>query len=307
MSKERGFALLNALILVAAIAAIAAGLMLRAQASLDRVAHLQTSQQAALHLDAATLLLAPILRADWQRAPEIDHLGEPWARDRITAEIDRGILTGRISDLQGRFNVNSLANATDASAARAFDRLLRGLGLPVALGPEIAGFVQPRGPVRPADYADRPVPVTVGTGAIDRIESLRLVRGMTEAHYARLAPFVAALPPGTALNVNTAPPGVLAAVLPTATPGNVARLIEDRARAPFVSPADFAARAERLIHPRVIAQAAAPAGGFAVTTRWFEARFDLALDGRVQSRILIVERAVLDGAVSVDHRRMILP
>ncbi|MAU52977.1 MAG: hypothetical protein CMN17_11545 [Roseovarius sp.] len=96
--------------------------------------------------------------------------------------------------------------------------------LPVALGPEIAGVVQPRGPVRPADYADRPVPVTVGTGAIDRIESLRLVRGMTEADYARLAPLVAALPPGTALNINTAPPEVLAAVLPTATPGNVARL-----------------------------------------------------------------------------------
>ncbi len=307
MRGDRGIALLNALIMVAAIAALAAGLMLRAGASLDRAQDLQTSQQAALHLDAAVLLLDPVLRADWLRAPEIDHLNEPWARQPIEAEIDRGTLTVQLSDLQGRFNVNSLANATDSAASRAFERLLRRLGLPVVLGPEIAGFVQPRGPVRAADYANRPVPVKVGTGAVDRVEALRLVRGMTEAHYARLAPYVAALPPGSPLNVNTAPAEILAAVLPAANPANIARLLDERARAPFTSPADFAARAERLIHPRVIAQAEAPAGGFATRTRWFEARVDLVLDGRVQSRILTLERAPLDGAVTIAHRRMILP
>jgi general secretion pathway protein K len=307
MSGDRGIALLNALILVAAIAALAAGLMLRATASLERAQDLQISQQAALHLDAAALLLDSVLRDDWRRAPEIDHGGEPWARQPIEAEIDRGTLTGQLSDLQGRFNVNSLANATDTAAARAFDRLLRRLGLPAALGPEIAGFVQPRGPVRAADYLDRPVPIRLGAGAVDRVEALRLVRGMTEGHYARLAPYVAALAPGTPLNVNTALPEVLGAVLPAASPADIARLVDERARAPFASTSDFTTRAERLIHARVIAQAEAPAGGFGVRTNWFEARFDLALDGRVQSRILIVQRTPPDGVVHVTQRRMILP
>lgn len=307
MRGDRGIALLNALIMVAAIAAIAVGLMLSAQRSRERSTYLQISQQAALHLDAAEYLLDPILHADFQRDPGLDHLSEGWAREGLEAEIDRATLTGRLSDLQGRFNVNSLSNTSDGAAALAFDRLLRRLGLPVALGPEIAGFVQPRGPVRAADYADRPVPVRTGAGAVDRIEALRLVRGMTEAHYTRLAPFVAALPPGTPLNVNTALPEVLGAVLPAANPADIARLVATRETAPFQSGAEFEARAVEMIHPRVIAQAQIPAGGLSVGTNWFEARFDLVLDGRRQSRILIVERAPLDGAAYVAHRRMILP
>ena len=178
--------------MVAAIAALAAGLMIEAGRSHDRMAHLGGSQQAALHLDAALLLVGPVLRADWQRAPDLDHLNEAWARAPLEADIDRGRMVARLADLQGRFNVNSLVNASDAGAARGFERLLRRLGLPVSLGPEIAGFLQPRGPVRPGDYAARPVPVRVQGGAVERVEALRLVRGMTEAYYARLAPFVAA-------------------------------------------------------------------------------------------------------------------
>jgi len=307
MRRDRGIALLNALVMVAAIATLAAGLMIEAGRSHDRMAHLGGSQQAALHLDAALLLVDPVLRADWRRAPDLDHLNEAWARAPLEADIDRGRMVARLADLQGRFNVNSLVNASDAGAARGFERLLRRLGLPVSLGPEIAGFLQPRGPVRPADYAARAVPVRVRGGAVDRVEALRLVRGMTEAHYARLAPFVAALPPRTPLNVNTAPVEVLGAVLPAAGPADAARLVAERAVTPFTDMADFEERARRLIHPGVVAQAQAPAGGFAVSTRWFEARVDLHLDGRVHRRILTLERSPEDGAALIAHRRMGLP
>lgn len=307
MRRDRGIALLNALVMVAAIATLAAGLMIQAGHSLDRMARASGSQQAALHLDTALLLVGPVLRADWLRTPDLDHSGEPWARAPLEADIDRGRMVARLSDLQGRFNINSLADAADAAAARGFERLLRRLGLPVALGPEIAGFVQPRGPVRPADYAARAVPVRVPGGAVDRVEALRLVRGMTEEHYARLAPFVAALPPRTPLNVNTAPQEVLGAVLPAASPADAARLVAERAVTPFANMADFEERAGRLIHPGVIAQAQAPAGGFAVSTRWFEARVVLHLDGRAYRRILTLERSPEDGEALIAHRRMVLP
>lgn len=307
MTRDRGIALLNALVMVAAIAAVAAGLMIEARRSTDRMAHVTGSQQAALHLDAGLLLVGPVLRADWQRAPDLDHLGEPWARAPLEADIDRGRLEARLADLQGRFNVNSLANAADTGAARAFERLLRRLGLPVALGAEIAGFVQPRGPVRPADYADRPVPVRVPGGAADRVEALRLVRGMTEAQYARLAPFVAALPPRTPLNVNTAPAEVLGAVLPAAGPADIDRLVGARATAPFVSAADFDARAAQLIPAGAPDRAQMPDGGFDVASRWFEARLVLHLDGRAYRRILTLERSPEDGVAQIAHRRMVLP
>jgi len=307
MTRDRGIALLNALVMVAAIAALAAGLMIEAGRSHDRMANVAVSQQAALHLDAGLLLVDPVLRADWQRGPGLDHMAEIWARAPLDVDIDRGRLVARLSDLQGRFNVNSLSSASDTGAARAFERLLRRLDLPVSLGAEIAGFVQPRGPVRPADYADRPVPVRVAGGAAERVEALRVVRGMTKEHYARLVPYIAALPPRTPLNVNTASAEVLGAVLPAANQADIDRLVADRGTEPFASVADFEERARRLVHPRVIARARVPDGGFGVATRWFEARLALHLDGRVYRRILTIERSPEDGAALIAHRRMVLP
>ncbi|MGX0876104.1 general secretion pathway protein K [Roseovarius sp. MBR-154] len=307
MRRDRGIALLNALIIVAAISAVAAGLMLRAETSRVRVEDLQISQQAALHLDAAEFLIDPVLRADWERDQGLDHLQEGWARERFDAEIDRGLLRGQIRDLQGRFNVNSLSAPSDLAAAQSFERLLRTLGLPVDLGPEIAGYVQARGPVRAGDYAARAVPVRPRGAAIDRIEELRLVRGMTEPHYARLLPHVAALPPGTGLNVNTASAEVLGAVLPTANPAGIARFMAERARLPFESRSDFTLRAENLIHPRAVAQAQVPDGGFTVSSNRFEVSFELWLDGRAQSRVLTVERSRLTGATTIEHRRVVQP
>ncbi|WP_294606252.1 type II secretion system minor pseudopilin GspK [uncultured Roseovarius sp.] len=303
MKRDRGIALLNALIMVAAISAVATGLMLRAETSQSRVGHLQLSEQAMLHLDAAEWLIDPVLRADWERDQNLDHLREGWALERFEADIDRAKLAGKITDLQGHFNVNALNDPGDLAAVQAFERLLRTLGLPLALAREVAGFVQQRGPVLAEEYGARDLPVRPPGAPIAAIEELRLVRGMTVADYARLLPYVAALPKGTPLNVNTASAEVLGAVLPTANPAGVARLIADRDRLPFSSRGDFSERAEGLLHPRVIEQSQAPKGGLGVTSRWFEARFDLALDGRILSRVVTVERSALTGAVEIKNRR----
>ncbi|WP_417726339.1 type II secretion system minor pseudopilin GspK [Roseovarius sp.] len=304
---DRGIALLNALILVAAISAIATGLMLRAETSRTRVEHLQISQQAALHLDAAEWLIDPVLRADWERDQNIDHLLEGWSLAGFQADIDRAQMIGTISDLQGRYNINSLSDPSDLNAVQSFDRLLATLGLPLTLGRDIAGFVQARGPALVAEYSSRPLPLRPSGAPLDRIEELRLVNGMTAESYARLLPFVAALPAGSGLNVNTASPEVLGAMLPATNPAGVAQLLADRGRVPFVDTSDFELRAEHLLHPRVITQALAPDGGFVTATDWFEARFDVVLDGRVQSRILTVERSALTGAVTIRHRRTVTP
>ncbi|PIV78245.1 MAG: hypothetical protein COW54_10495 [Rhodobacteraceae bacterium CG17_big_fil_post_rev_8_21_14_2_50_63_15] len=303
MSTDRGVALLNALILVAAISAVATGLMLRAETSRARVEDLLISEQAALHLDAAEWLINPVLRADWEREQGLDHLLEGWALEGFQATIDRAELSGRIIDLQGRFNINSLGDAGDLAAAQSFERLLRTLGLPVALGPEVAGFMQARGPVLPEEYATRAVPLRPPGEPLETVDELRLVRGMTEAHFVRLVPFVAALPPDMPLNVNTASGEVLGALFATANPAGIARLIAERGRLPFATLADFKARAESLLHPLVIAQALVPSGGLSTATDWFEARFDLSLDGRVQSRILVIERSELTGATEIRSRR----
>ena len=100
MKGDRGIALLNALIMVAAISAVAAGLMLRAETSRVRVEYLQISQQAALHLDAAEFLIDPVLRAVWERDQNLDHLQEGWAQ-RVASvfQRDQDIKNERVFDL----------------------------------------------------------------------------------------------------------------------------------------------------------------------------------------------------------------
>ena len=147
---------------------------------------------------------------------EIDHDGEIWATEGYSVPIDRGVLAGRISDLQGRFNLNWLASDNAGPAQAAFERLIRVLGLDIRLGRAVTEHLRPGGPANPAPYYNRALPVTAPGGTIATIAELRRVPGMTEAAFDTLAPHVAALPLGTGLNVNTASAPVLAAVLPGA-------------------------------------------------------------------------------------------
>jgi len=58
-------------------------------------------------------------------------------------------------------------------------------------------------------YFAQPVPYRARGGLFAHVSELRLVRGVTSEVYARLAPHVCALPPGTKININTATVPVL--------------------------------------------------------------------------------------------------
>jgi putative ABC transport system substrate-binding protein len=75
-----------------------------------------------------------------------------------------------------------------------------------------------------------------------RIAELAAVRGVSLPALGAVSPFITALPPGTPVNVNTAPPEVLAAILPDARGDTVAALVARRAERPFNDVADFRPR-----------------------------------------------------------------
>ncbi len=300
--REHGIALLNALILVAAIAAIAAGLMLRAENSRTRISYLQGSAQAMLYLDAAELLVEPVLRGDWMRDQTVDYLSESWAVNPIDAEVDRGTVTGEMRDLQGLFNVNSLSVPSDGSAVQAFEHLLRSLDLPVVLAREVTAFTQPSATGDMAAYNDRDLPVRPALRPLDDISELRLVNGMTSEIYTRLLPYVWAGPVGVSVNVNTAPRAILAAIYPAATAGNIDRLIAERNKAYFVDMADYNTRLGRAIPAAVLQTARIPNGGLGVSSAWFEARFTARLNDTVLRRRLVIARDRLTGRSEIIRR-----
>jgi general secretion pathway protein K len=72
-----------------------------------------------------------------------------------------------------------------------------------------------------------------------RAGELTAVKGIGEREYAALAPFVVALPGRTPLNVNTAPPEVLAAAIPGLSGDALGSFVQARSGKPFSTLAEF--------------------------------------------------------------------
>jgi general secretion pathway protein K len=219
--RQRGVAVVLAMGVVA-LAAIAAASMLASQSTWSRQAELTSEHVQAQALVHAGVDWGRALLSDDRRVSSVDHLGEPWAMRLPPVPVDNGELAGQIDDQQGMFNLNNLFRnrAVSPEHAAQFKRLLEILGLPDALADSYTEVKRP---------------------LIDAAE-LALVPGFDEAVRARLRPFVTALPRFTAVNVNTASPEVLAAVIEGLDLDGARELAAQRSRAYFRNRAEFLAR-----------------------------------------------------------------
>lgn len=219
--RERGAALLMAMAIMA-VAAVAATTMLVALSTWSRQAGLVTD-----HVQAEELVVAG---GDWTRAMlfddrrtsgDLDHGGEPWALRLPPIPFENGELAGHIEDQQGLFNLNNMVRngKLDVTQYTRFQRLLSILGLPAELADTLAdwidadGTAQPAGGAEDAYYRALGQPCLTANRPLVDLDELAMVRGFDAGVRAQLKPFVTALPATTALNVNTAPAEVLAAVV----------------------------------------------------------------------------------------------
>ncbi|MCG3171197.1 MAG: hypothetical protein CALGDGBN_02792 [Pseudomonadales bacterium] len=246
--RQRGVALITVL-LVFALAAILMTQMLSASYfALRRTGNLVDSVQADYLAAGAGQLARALLAADAASSTtaasnassaSIDHLGEPWAARQPVLPVEDGQVEVRIVDLAGRFNVNSLVDASGhrvADAQARFARLLRSLALDPSLATDAADCLDAdrmtaRGtPEAAAACLDRP---------LADIATLRAALTLAPEDWRRLAPHVAALPQGTRLNINTATPEVLRAYVEHhgATNG-LAQFLDARTRRPALDPDD---------------------------------------------------------------------
>lgn len=294
--RTHGFVLVNALVLVAALSAVAVVLLSRAEAARTRLIEGQGVAQTRLYLDAFEALAISFLSAD--RGP-VDHLGEAWARTRYTVPVDRGTVSGALTDLQARFNVNWLSNAEDLEARAAFERLTSELGLPVSRAQAIIAFVTPGGGRSPANARKVP-PIAPPGGPVLMIEQLANVPGLQPAELDRLRPYIAALPGDMPLNINTASARVLRSLLPDASPAAIDRLIQQRARAPLNSTEQVALEIAAIIPPDAFEST--DETRFAIGSSWFHAEIAAELEGRILSRQTVFERPPLPDRARVVYR-----
>jgi general secretion pathway protein K len=235
--RQRGVALITAILVVALATAIAASLtwdlFLDQRRAFGRVA----VDQGLMYSLGAEAWARQILQDDVQDN-QVDHPGEPWATRITPLPIEGGQIQGRIEDLNGRFNLNNLidaSGATDPAAVEAFRRLLVGLELDVRLADRMADWIdrdiEPNFPdgAEDAEYLSRQPPFRAANRPVTSVSEILLVYPeIGRLGYDRLRPYVTALPRGTLLNINTALPEVLLTASEEMGFGEAERIVFDR-------------------------------------------------------------------------------
>ena len=299
MKQTRGFVLVNALILVAALSAAALYLLSRAEGTRLRAAAAQQAQQLSLYLDAGEALAVTRLETD-RSGGAVDHLGESWAKPDLDRELDAGLMGAQIAtemhDLQGRFNLNWLANPQDTASRAAFDALCAQLAIaPQQVDAIVATLASNNSAPAPAGAMTDPV-----GGPILMLDQLLDLPNMTPEVYARLVIFVTALPGDSALNVNTASPEVLASLLPTSNATALATLVQSIRAKPFAAVDDFIAALPGVVSAEALD--ALDPSRFSIGSGWFETNITVQLQDRVAHRRAILQRLALSQGTKVAYR-----
>lgn len=236
-ARQGGTALITAILVVALATAIAASLTWDLFLDQRRAFGRITVDQGLMYSLGAEAWAKQILQDD-ARDNQVDHPGEPWATRIAPLPIEGGQIQGRIEDLNGRFNLNNLidaSGATDPAAVEAFRRLLMALELDVRLADRMADWIdrdlEPNFPdgAEDSDYLSRRPPFRAANRPVTSVSELLLVHPeLGREGYARLRPFVVALPRGTRININTALPEVLLTAAEGIGPGEAERIVNDR-------------------------------------------------------------------------------
>ena len=227
--RQRGVALIIALILVALATILATKLTFDGWLEQRRTVGVLAAEQA-LHFGmGAEALAADALVQSAQNSQQVT-LAQPWAQPAqpfpLTPPNDPegepiGVLQGSLEDMQGRFNLNNLgrvkADGTqDPQPLLQFQRLLVSVGLE----PKWAGIARdwidaddlPGSPdgAEDAIYTAQNPPYRTGNWPMTSPSELMNMPGFGADRYRKIAPYVTALPTATAaINICTAPGPVL--------------------------------------------------------------------------------------------------
>ena len=279
-SAQRGVALLTALLIIALVGIIGAGMITQMNLYMHRSGNLWLDEQAWWYAVGVENWITQILQLDAENS-DIDALTEAWAQPVDYLPIEGGAIQGRIVDLQARFNLNNLGAGGEAEAAM-FQRLLQGVADTDALTAQtitqsikdwIDADINPTLPYGAEDdyYLGLSPAYRTANRAMVSASELRAVNGVTDQIYRALSPYVTALPTRTAINVNTAAPALLAALAPDLRPADVEVLVETREKEPWSSVQSF-------LGEDALAGRDIPAEGLSVTTGYFQVVGTVALD-----------------------------
>ena len=248
-NRQRGLALITAVLIVAIIAGVATTLGLGQQVWLRQTENLIERAQADSLRHSALDWVALLLERDGKNN-QVDDLSEPWAKQLPPLPAEGGFIVVSVRDAQGLFNLNNLIqNGKESTNDIAmFRELLTAAGIDPgqieALINALLDWLDENGDTRPGgaedvDYLALPAPYRTANQPLASVDELRLVKGFTPAVVEKLRPYVTVLPGPSKLNVNTAVEPVLAAMFPNLPASALQTLLKNRETQPFKDPGEL--------------------------------------------------------------------
>jgi general secretion pathway protein K len=244
--RQRGVALITAMLVVALATTAAVAMVSRQQYDIRRTGNLLQAEQAYLYVLGVDDWAAQILRRD-REDNNVDHTGEEWATILPPIPVDGGSVAGLIEERQGCFNLNDLVDkgVADAAAVERFRRLLTALSLDTELATVTVDWldedIQPAFPGGAEDdsYTQKESPYRTANAPFVSTSELRLLQGVDKEVYGTLAPHVCALPSRVPINVNTATAPVLMSLAQGISEADAEALIEGRGEEGYAASSDF--------------------------------------------------------------------
>jgi general secretion pathway protein K len=291
--RQRGAALLAAMLVVTLVASFAAAALWRQWRAVEIEAADRTRVQSSWILTGALDWARLILREDFN-ADRTDYLSEPWAVPLQEARLstflaadqnnnmDGGgeagdvFLSGGITDLQARLNLTTLVQAGSIQTKwfETFQRLFDVLGLPQPQLAKLAENLRFAGDIAVDNQNGSRAPLKP-----QRIEQLAWL-GVPDDVIAALEPYVTILPSAsTQVNLNTAPAEVLYALGRNLSLADAKRLVAERERQHFRAVADAI---------KIVPTATFDLTAASVDTQYFEVRGRMRMD-----EVVIEERSVV--------------
>ncbi len=305
--RERGAALLTVLLLVAVIAVLAGHALERMRLATRLGGNAIAMEQARAFAMAAEAAAMVRINSVLARGAARVTLQGDWAGRPIPLPIPGGLATATASDGGNCFNLNGLVQPSDTdtfvarpASIEQFARLMRLIGIPDQQGRGIAAATadwldtdntpQVEG-AEDSDYAARTPQYLPANALMADASELRAVSGVTPELYARLRPWICALPVArpTRININTLLPeqaALLAMLLPdTLDIARARAVLLDRPPQGFTSTVAFW---------QAVALKGSPAGPeaqgqTAVTTQWFGLKIDVALGGTQLTQTALID------------------
>lgn len=226
--QQRGVALVTAVLIVALATLLAVDVGFKGYLDQRRAANafaLDQSFEIALGGEAWA---SDVLRRDKIQSSKQDDFSEEWATPLppIPLEDVGGEFEGQLEDLQGRFNLNNLVTydgggmgTVDNAAVERLQRLLEFLEMEPKWAKLIADWIDsdnnPQFPDGAEDtvYTGFSPPYRTANMPITRTSELLALPEFGLERYRKLEPFITALPAGTPINLCTASPELLDAIV----------------------------------------------------------------------------------------------